>query len=192
MALIDDAALEQRCRALVDDLTLPHSCTLQALVANVAEHQRTTIALHAEDLSAAPEVSAMITGTPTGYSIRYHDSGDPWWVMMCVGHELGHILGGHPLMRREAAQGDGLVRDAQAFQRIEQRLPAMHDAFGDWIMFRCDGRGPLEREAELIASLLFQRIEVTRSSSLPFHLLATPGPDPRPGGLLARLRRRHV
>lgn len=184
-----DEAMRQRCRSLVGPLVLPVPCTLESLVASVARHTETTIDVQAQDFSADPGLSAMVVGTPTGYAIRYHPSPDPWWVLTCVSHEIGHILAGHGPNLPASAQ-----RPAQDLaDGLHDHLDEMQLARAEWgPLYRCQNKEAQEREAEYIASLLVQRIETARSSSLPAYLLGTPGPNLEPQGLLGLLRRRRV
>ena len=181
--------MRQRCRSLVDPLVLPTPCTMEDLVAAVARHTQITFDVQAQDFSADPNLSAMVVGTPTGYAIRYHPSPDPWWVLTCVSHEIGHILAGHgPNLLRAPQRPEG-----DQPHGLDEHLDDLQLARAEWgPLYRCQNKGTREREAEYVASLLVQRIEAARSSSLPAYLLGTPGPDLKPQGLFGLLRRRRA
>lgn len=174
-----EPTMEDRCRALVDTLVLPTPCTLDALVDIVAEHLQVSIDLRAHDFSYDSRLSAMVVRTPDGFAIRYHNSPDPWWVMACVSHEIGHILSDH------SSPDSPSPADVPAgTSNLAPHLESLDDAVAAWgRLYRCETHGPMEREAEFIASLLVQRVETNQTSSLSRHLLDSGGlrraPRPR-------------
>lgn len=178
--------MRRRCRSLVDPLVLPVPCTLEALVAAVAEHTETSIDVRPQDFSADPGLSAMVVGTPTGYAIRYHPSPDPWWVLTCVSHEIGHILAGHaPSLPVPAQRASRNVADG-----LDEHLDDMQFARAEWgPLYRCHNKEAQEREAEYVASLLVQRIENARAASLPTYLLGGQPPERKSRGLLGLITR---
>lgn len=95
MAIIGDAALEARCRTLVDDLPLPVPFTVTGLVEAVARQVSRPVQLRPLPLALGPEVSGMVARTDVGYLVRYPSTGAPWWALVCLSHELAHILCGH-------------------------------------------------------------------------------------------------
>lgn len=171
MGLIRDTALERRCRALVDPLELPDPFTLTALAETVARGQDRRVRLRRVPLTAGSGVSGLVLRTDTEYVVCYPDTTDAWWALMCVSHELAHIICGHlraehpsigarihaPDPRGTRTDADGPGRDGDT---MAAWLPDMQEAITAWgALYRCEMDGRLEREAELTGTLLVQKIE---------------------------------
>lgn len=179
--LLEDPAAEHRCRQIVNDLTLPEPFTLPALVDIVADRVHRPIQLRSVT-DIAPGVSAVVINMPHAYVVSYLHQSDPWRALTLVAHELGHILCGHPLQLdlfqqapgREqhhvkqvtaAHADDSAPAHAQEAPALSIRqgaaTPALLGAAEAWggRLYRCDLLAPHEREAELVATLVLERVE---------------------------------
>lgn len=167
MTLIGDAAMEARCRSLVDAIELPHPVTLPGLAGAVAEWAGRDVRLEALPAEVGAGVSGMVVNTTAGYLVQYPHDADAWWALMCVSHELAHIICGHVPSKDQAISAttgaEGLDRTGQTHgdtSHINAWLPDMQDAITAWgKLYRCEMNGSVEQEAELAATLLVQRIE---------------------------------
>ena len=183
-----DAALESRCRKLVQSLVLPQPCTLTALVEAVADHLDQSVHLRSLPVDLEPQISGAVIHTPVGYVVYYPPWEDDWWSLMCVSHELAHILCGHIRGAPDGVAASVISADDEtprAATTVSDRLPDMQEAIKAWgPLYRCNMTGPAEQEAELVATLLVLRIESESSG--------TPAPTPsfrQDDGVLDRFTR---
>lgn len=182
MTFTDDAALEARCRALVGTITLPSPFSLDGLVEAVSTERGEPIWLRSLPADLGPEISGVLLGTDEGYVLCYPTEADPWWSLTCVAHELGHILCGHASTVRRPAPGtlspDAVPGTAEpetpetaadaGTQNVAGMLPHLQEAAQAWgRLYRCDAHTHAEREAELVATLLIQRVERHARRSRP-------------------------
>jgi hypothetical protein len=155
----------RQCSAAVAELELPQDFSIPALVESVARHYGITIELQPQEVTD-PEISGMSVRFADGsYGLAYPVVQEaPWWSLMCVGHELGHISRGHLSRSPRTAEDllDALSGPVDVPADLEAGLPAdlaVDLEVGLSRRYRCLVNRPDELEAELFSTLLTRRIE---------------------------------
>jgi hypothetical protein len=154
--------LRRSCRALIDQLELPHVLSIEALCHHLVAQRTRPIHLH----PLSPEAAATGTcglwlATDTADHIFYEHRTTPLHQEHIVLHEIGHLLFNHRTVGLDSEAGwDALLPDldVSTVQRLLRRTNYATDQ---------------EQEAELFASFLGTHI------SQP--------PHQGPGGVLGRL-----
>jgi hypothetical protein len=163
----------QRCSAAVAELDLPQDFSIAALVDHVADQHGLTIQLCPQEVTD-PEISGMsVRFTDNTYGLTYPVvQSAPWWSLMCVGHELGHITRGHLSDPRAASDTPDADQGHDAFAD----LPSTFSSKGELSRrYRCLVNRPDELEAELFGTLLTRRIE--RAGAYRPHRLFSTQPE---------------
>jgi len=168
--------LQGRARAVVERLIIPTPFSVTRLTAAVEDRVGWPIALNdrATRSDLDPSVSGMTYKGPDAYQVFYPMGAETWWALLCLCHELAHILCGHvpdhgptevPVVSVPAEDV------AQVLARnVDTLLPDMQKAQRAWGLYRCTLDEDVEQEAEMVASLLVGRVEAVIDSP--------PVPDP--------------
>lgn len=186
--------LELRARAVVEQLIIPVPFSVTTLTAAVEDRVGWPITLNdrAARTDLDPSVSGMTYPGPDAYQVFYPMGAETWWALLCLCHELAHILCGHvpnrgaaesSVISAVAADVDVDVATARELTRtVDAILPDMQEAQRVWGIYRCTLDEDVEQEAEMVASLLVGRVEAV--------IDAPPTPDPTAGSpVLGRFAR---
>jgi hypothetical protein len=167
-----DATLESRCRDLVQSLDLPRPCTPTALVDVVADRLGEPVHLRPLTDDLEPQLSGAVIRTPVGYVVYYPQEEEQWWKLMCIAHELAHILCGHLHGTPNAVTASVInsrtgAGAPEAVRTASDLLPDLQEAIKVWgPLYRCNMAGPTEQEAEMVATLIVLRIETESSGNI--------------------------
>ncbi len=163
---MDLKELRTRCEAHLGELQLPAPLDLQQFCRAIEERRGRPIQLHAVD-SPAGLCGAWLAG-PTTDHIFYERQTSPLHQVHIILHELSHLLCDH----RGGSVAD---RELQALL-----LPDLRPEMVDHVLRRRTYSTDAEQEAELLASLILER--VARTQPPP-----SAAPDAATAGLLERL-----
>ncbi|MCX5418140.1 hypothetical protein [Streptomyces sp. NBC_00078] len=154
--------LRRRCQALIDQLDLPHTLSVEALCRHVAVRRARPLRLHPLPSEAAAQgACGLWLATDAEDHIFYERRTAPLHQEHIVLHEIGHLLFDHHMVALDGAVGwDELLPDLD--MRAVRRL-----------LHRTNYATDEEQEAELLASLLGSRMNNPHRG--------------RPGGTLGRL-----
>lgn len=148
---VDFVALTERCRTRLAELDLPRPFDVRALSASIGRRRGRPLTLLAMDLPADSPRGLWI-GTEQGDYIVYERATTPLHQEHIILHELAHVLCGHV--------GESGLSDEHAHRLFPKLAP-------DTVR-RVLGRGAYsseeEQEAELLASMIFQRAGRDRRS----------------------------
>jgi hypothetical protein len=161
---------QRRFTRLVDKIMMPVTPDTQALCDAVAQRLDRPIHLLALPLPADVPCGLVIT-TPNTHYVAHDNQTSPLHQRHIVAHELGHLLAGH------AAQS---ILDTDVARLL---MPTLNPSVVQAVLTRAPGYdGTAEREAELIADLLWRRT---------IRLWAEPARDVNPSDveLVRRIRR---
>jgi len=164
---MDIRAIRRRCEARLDALSLPDPFDIAEFCAQVADRRDRRITLRAMSL-AGIAYGVCLRGQNVDHIIFERDT-SPFHQQHIILHELGHLICGHEATDLALVAGTGqLVEDLDIgrLQAVLQRATYSVDE---------------EREAELLATLLEQRLgDAThhRSSPLSERLAASLDDEP--------------
>jgi hypothetical protein len=163
---MDLKALRARCEAHLDDLQLPIPFNIHEFARAIGERRGRLILLHPVDSPAGP-CGTWLAG-PTTDHVFYEHHTSPLHQEHIILHELSHLLCGH----RGTSVAEG---ELQALL-----LPDLRPEMVEHVLRRRTYCTDDEQEAELLASLILERVARTRSPRAP-------APDAATAGLLERL-----
>ncbi len=163
---MDFKMLRTRCEARLGELHLPTPFDIQQFCRYIGECRGRSILLHPVDSPAGP-CGTWLAG-PTSDHIFYERHTSPLHQEHIILHEVSHLLYGH-------RSGSVSAGDLQALL-----LPDLRPEMVESVLRRRAYSTDDEQEAELLASLILERVARTRSPR-------TTVPNTETAGLLRRL-----
>ncbi|ADG78171.1 hypothetical protein TPAU25S_03083 [Tsukamurella paurometabola] len=163
------AAAWSACTAAVDSLDLTGQVSVEDLRAAVARHQQRTICLTPFALESAAVHGLLLSTDDVDY-IVFEQNTMPFHQEHIILHELGHIMLAHA---SSTAVGE-MVVSSQPYALSTAGLPG--EGTATRILGRHTYEDRQELEAEVMASILGQRLTAHRHRSAP---CPTVRPDPR-------------
>ncbi|MGW4057535.1 hypothetical protein ACWEGE_04615 [Amycolatopsis sp. NPDC004747] len=147
-------SLWQRARQVADGVSLPEPFEAGAFVAGLAAERGRPIELMPV---SAPEGApcGLLMSTERADYILYPTNTTALHRRHIVLHEVGHLLCGHVGSDSHAAGADGVAIDAAAGRQL---MPNLSPELVRRVLGRTTYSEVEEREAELVASLLAQRV----------------------------------
>jgi hypothetical protein len=164
---MDLKLLRTRCETRLGELPLPAPFDVEQFCRSIGERRGRPILLHPIESPAGP-CGTWLAG-PTNDHIFYERDTSPLHQEHIILHEVSHLLCGH-------RGGSVSARDLQALL-----LPDLHPEMVESVLRRRVYSTTDEQEAELLASLILERVACARSCR-------TAAPDAETAGLLCRLR----
>jgi hypothetical protein len=179
VGLVEDPALEARCRALVDEVVLPLPFSVRALADTVAGKQGWPISLLPLPVECGAEISGVCGTTDDRFLVMYPCDAAAWFELVVVCHGLAHLLAGNVLLPgREYSDGAmdrllpalplaGLQLRARLGDRIEPTLASEAELAASFLVARIEqpigaGTAPAMRSAD-VRQETWERVEILRS-----------------------------
>src|SRR5581483_197463 len=163
---MDLQVLRTRCEARLGELQLPIPFDVQQFCHSIGERRSRPILLHSIDSPAGP--CGTWLAAPASDHIFYERQTSPLHQEHIILHEISHLLCGH----RGGSVSDGELRDLL--------LPDLRPEMVESVLRRRAYGTDDKQEAELLASLILERVARTRSPRAA-------APDAETASLLHRL-----
>ncbi|MFC9252224.1 hypothetical protein [Amycolatopsis thailandensis] len=146
--------LWRRCRSLADGVTLPEPFDADAFIAELAAERGRPIELMQVSVPSSGPCGLLMSTERTDY-ILYPTNTTALHRRHILLHEVGHLLCGHV---GSDAGADGIALDAAASKTL---MPNLSPELVRRVLGRTGYSAVEEQEAELLASLLAQRVART-------------------------------